>query len=124
MDPSGKESQNGGPGPRPSKPLNLTAAAEPMPWAEACRMIGVCGPGTAVALEIRGLTHAENGRQNDGSHEIVYIIVGGFGALQHGNTAIECTGGDILFVPKGCPHRFERLDGEIKIWRISAADRP
>jgi hypothetical protein len=122
MGSSGKESQTGGLGSRPLKPLNLTAAAEPMLWAEACRMISISGP--TAALEVRGLTHAENARQNDGSHEIVYIIVGGFGALQHGDTAIECTSGDVLFVPKGCPHRFERLDGEIKIWRISAADRP
>jgi mannose-6-phosphate isomerase-like protein (cupin superfamily) len=34
---------------------------------------------------------------------------------------IECTAGDVVFVPKGCPHRFDRLDGAIRIWRISPA---
>jgi hypothetical protein len=33
--------------------------------------------------------------------------------------AMECTAGDVLFVPRGHEHRFERLDGEIRIWRIS-----
>jgi mannose-6-phosphate isomerase-like protein (cupin superfamily) len=104
---------------RPSKPVNLTAAAEPMPWAEACKIIGVSGPGEAVALGVRGLTDAENSQQSDGSHETVYIIIAGFGVLRCNDVDMECTGGDVLFVPKGCPHRFERLDGEIKIWRIS-----
>jgi mannose-6-phosphate isomerase-like protein (cupin superfamily) len=105
--------------PRPSKPVNLTAAAEPMPWAEACRAIGVSGPHDAVALEVRGLTHAENGRQNDGASETVYVVIAGFGVLRCDDVDMECTGGDVLFVPRGCSHRFERLDGEIKIWRIS-----
>jgi mannose-6-phosphate isomerase-like protein (cupin superfamily) len=66
------------------------------------------------------MTHAENGQQNDGSREIVYVVIAGFGLLQYDDVGVECTGGDVLFVPRGCPHRFERLDGEIKIWRISA----
>jgi hypothetical protein len=27
--------------------------------------------------------------------------------------------GDVLFVPRGFEHQFERLDGEISVWRIS-----
>jgi mannose-6-phosphate isomerase-like protein (cupin superfamily) len=105
--------------PRPTKPINLTAAAEPMPWTEACKIIGVSGPGEAVALEVRGLTHAEKGRQNDGSREVIYVVTAGFGMLRCDGVEMECTGGDVLFVPRGCPHHFERLDGEIKVWRIS-----
>jgi mannose-6-phosphate isomerase-like protein (cupin superfamily) len=104
---------------RPSKPVNLTAAAEPMPWPEACEAIGASGFSEAAALEVRGLTHAEDGQPNDGSRETVYVVVGGFGALSYDDGDMECTAGDVLFVPRGCPHRFERLDGEIKIWRIS-----
>jgi mannose-6-phosphate isomerase-like protein (cupin superfamily) len=104
---------------RPSKPVNLTAAAEPIPWDEACKVIGVSGPSEAAALDIRGLTQAENGRQNDGSREIVYVVIAGFGVLHCDDIDIECTSGDVLFIPRGCAHHFERLDGEIKMWRIS-----
>jgi mannose-6-phosphate isomerase-like protein (cupin superfamily) len=104
---------------RPLKPVNLTAAAEPMPWAEACKLVGVSGLSNAAALEVRGLTQTENGHQNDGSRENVYIVIAGFGLLRCEDVDMQCTVGDVLFVPKGCPHRFERLDGEIKIWRIS-----
>jgi mannose-6-phosphate isomerase-like protein (cupin superfamily) len=104
---------------RPSKPINLTAAAEPLPWAEACKIVGVSGPGKTAALEVRGLTHAENGVQHDGSREAVYVVIAGFGILRCDSMDMEFTIGDVLFVPEGCPHRFEGLDGEIKIWRIS-----
>ncbi|TPM89492.1 hypothetical protein FJ966_29225 [Mesorhizobium sp. B2-1-5] len=109
---------------RPSKPINLTAAAEPMPWSEACKTIGVTGPSELVALDVRGLTHADNGRLNDGSRETVYVVVAGFGVLRCDDAAMECTAGDVIFVPRGCPHRFERLDGEIKIWTISPVGGP
>jgi mannose-6-phosphate isomerase-like protein (cupin superfamily) len=105
--------------PRPSKPVNLTAAAERMTWSEACNLIDVSGPSDTVALEIRGLSHAENGQQNDGSRELVYVVIAGFGVLRCDGVEMTCTAGDVVFVPRECPHHFERLDGEIKIWRIS-----
>ena len=105
--------------PRPSKPLNLTAAAETMPWELACKVIGVTGPGEAEALEVQGVSHVENCRLNDGSHETVYVVITGYGVLRCDDLEMQCTAGDVLFVPRGCPHWFERLDGDIKIWRIS-----
>jgi mannose-6-phosphate isomerase-like protein (cupin superfamily) len=90
-----------------------------MSWEEACKLIGVSGPNDAAALEVRGLTHAETRRQNDGSREVVYIVTAGFGVLRCEDVDTECTAGDVLFLPRGCPHRFEGFDGEIKIWRIS-----
>ncbi|MGI4959519.1 MAG: hypothetical protein ACRYGI_18215 [Janthinobacterium lividum] len=32
---------------------------------------------------------------------------------------MDCTKDDVLFVPRGHPHYFERLDGNIRLWRIS-----
>lgn len=90
-----------------------------MPWAEARKFIGVSGPSEAIALEVCGLTHAESRHQNDGSRETIYVVISGFGVLRYDNVEMECTAGDVLFVPRGCPHRFERLDGEIEILRIS-----
>ena len=104
---------------RPSKPVNLTAASEPMPWEQACKVIGVTGPSEAIALDIHGVSHAENGRFNEGAREMVYVVISGFGVLRSEDVDMECTAGDVLFVPRGCPHRFERLDGDIRIWSIS-----
>lgn len=44
---------------RPSRPVNLTAASEPMSWEQACKSIGVSGPGAATALDVHGVDHAE-----------------------------------------------------------------
>ncbi len=42
-------------------------------------------------------------------------IISGYGVLRCRDTAMECTAGDVLFVPRGHEHWFERLDGEIRI---------
>ena len=104
---------------RPLKPVNLTAAVEPMSWEQARKVIGITGPSEAIALDVRGLTCAENGRLNEGLRETVYVVISGFGVLRSDDVDLECTAGDVLFVPQGCPHRFERLDGDIRIWSIS-----
>jgi mannose-6-phosphate isomerase-like protein (cupin superfamily) len=104
---------------RPSKPINLTAAVEPMSWEQARNVIGITGPSETIALDVRGLTCTENGRSNEGLCETVYVVISGFGVLRSEDVDMECTAGDVLFVPRGCPHRFERLDGDIRIWRIS-----
>jgi mannose-6-phosphate isomerase-like protein (cupin superfamily) len=91
-----------------------------MAWAEACKLIAVTGPSEAVGLDVRGLTNAaEDGQQNDGSRETVYVVIAGFAVLRCDDIEMACTAGDVVFVPRECPHHFERLDGEIKIWRIS-----
>jgi mannose-6-phosphate isomerase-like protein (cupin superfamily) len=116
---SSSEQQIDGKAARPSKPVNLTAAAEPMSWEQACKVIGVTGPSERIALDVHGVSHAENGRLNDGSRETVYVVISGFGVLRCDDMDTQCTAGDVLFVPQGCPHRFERLDGDIRIWSIS-----
>jgi mannose-6-phosphate isomerase-like protein (cupin superfamily) len=40
---------------------------------------------------------------------MIYVIVSGNGVLRCGETALECTMGDLLFVPRGHPHGFEWL---------------
>jgi mannose-6-phosphate isomerase-like protein (cupin superfamily) len=121
MDDSTTGQPTAGTAARPSKPINLTAAAEPMPWDQACRMTGVTGPSNGVALDVLGLTPIESARFNDGSRETVYVVVSGFGVLRSDRCETQCTAGDVLFVPRGCPHHFERLDGHINIWSISPA---
>jgi hypothetical protein len=62
-----------------------------------------------------------DGYKSDGIADTVYVIESGYGVLRWGETALECTAGDVLFVPGGQAHRFERLDGTIRVWRISTA---
>jgi len=119
MDFSNNERQVADRAPRPSRPVNLTASSESMSWEQACKAVGISGQSDAIALDVHGVSHAENGRLNDGSRETVYVVISGFGVLCCEDMDLPCTGGDVLFVPRGCPHRFERLDGDIKIWRIS-----
>jgi mannose-6-phosphate isomerase-like protein (cupin superfamily) len=107
------------PSPAQQNPINLTAAAEPMPWAEAQEVVRVLARSKGLTLEIRGLDDAKVGHPGTGLSDNVYVIISGYGVLRCRNTAMECTAGDVLFVPKGHEHRFERLDGEIRIWRIS-----
>ncbi len=105
-------------------PINLTAAAERLPWSEVGQALCVHGASEGSVLEICGLDRVGGGHANDGLTDTVYVIASGYGALRWGDTALECTAGDVLFVPNGRPHCFERLDGEIRIWRISTVPGP
>lgn len=102
-----------------AKPINLTEAAGQMSWSDVERFLYV-GAGTdGMALEIRALDCTTDGHSNDGLVDTVYVIVSGYGLLKYDKKSMECTEHDVLFVPSGHPHRFERLDGEIRIWRIA-----
>ena len=105
-------------------PINLTAAAERLPWSEMGQVLCVRSASEGCALEICGLDRVADGHGNGGLTDTVYIIASGYGVLRWGETALEYTAGDVLFVPGGQVHRFERLDGEIRIWRISAVPGP
>jgi mannose-6-phosphate isomerase-like protein (cupin superfamily) len=104
---------------RPTKPVNLTAAAEPLSWDQAIRAIGIGGPSEGVALDVQAVSQAENGCRHDGRREVVYVVVAGFGVLRWEDSELEFTAGDVLFVPKGCLHHFDQLDRTVRIWRIS-----
>jgi mannose-6-phosphate isomerase-like protein (cupin superfamily) len=99
-------------------PVNLTVAAERMSWAEVRQSLRIRASLGSHVLQIHGLAHAEDGHPSSGVSDTVYVIVSGFGMLRWGITVLECTAGDVLFVPQGYPHRFERLDGATRIWRI------
>ena len=107
--------------PKPQRPTNLTAAMEQLPWSELGQGLFVQGQTDTGALEVRGLDLAGEGYASEGAADTVYVIASGFGILRCGETALEYTAGDVVFVPSGQAHRFERLGGDIRIWRISAA---
>ena len=105
-------------------PINLTATAEGRPWSEVGQALCIRGGSEGGGLAVCGLDRAGDGHASDGLADTVYVIVSGYGVLCWGETALECTAGDVLFVPGGRTHRFERLDGEIRIWRISLIPSP
>nr|WP_245214698.1 AraC family ligand binding domain-containing protein [Pararoseomonas indoligenes] len=102
-------------------PINLTEASDRVPWSEVDKALRVSARSGNAVLEIRGLGYTEQGHANDGLSDTAYVIVAGFGVLRCEEAPLEFTTGDVLFVPRGCPHRLERLDGEIRLWKISLA---
>jgi mannose-6-phosphate isomerase-like protein (cupin superfamily) len=107
------------PSPQPA-PINLTEVAGRMPWAAVHDALQVGGPAAGAAIQIRGLAPGDEGQVNDGGFDVVYVLASGYGRLCARDRCIDCTAGDIMFVPRGWPHHFERLDGEMCIWRITA----
>jgi mannose-6-phosphate isomerase-like protein (cupin superfamily) len=107
------------PSPAQQAPINLTATAEPMPWSEAQQAIRVSARRNGLVLEIRGLDDTKAAHPSAGFSDNVYVIISGYGVLHCGDTVTDCTAGDVLFVPRGRTHYFQRLDGKIRIWRIS-----
>ena len=104
-----------------TKPVNLTEVAGPRPWSEVAQNLRIHARCGGAMLQIQALDHAEHGHRNDSHAHTVYVIVSGYGLLRCRDTGLECTEGDVLFVPADCPHRFERMDGDLRVWRISLA---
>jgi mannose-6-phosphate isomerase-like protein (cupin superfamily) len=99
-------------------PVNLTEAASSMSWSDACATMRISRTAQSVGLVIQPLDVGEKGPPNDGLSDTIYFIISGYGTLHCDNKKMDCTAGDVLFIPQGTPHRFERMDGEIRIWRI------
>jgi mannose-6-phosphate isomerase-like protein (cupin superfamily) len=104
------------------RPINLTQVAEGMTWTDACESLRACSLSKTGSLCIQPLDESGNGQLNDGASDTIYFVIAGYGVLQCGSKELECTVGDVLFIPRGHPHRFERLDGAIRIWRINLED--
>jgi mannose-6-phosphate isomerase-like protein (cupin superfamily) len=99
------------------EPLNLTAAVDRLPWPEVGQALRIRARCAEALLEIHGV-----GPENAAAPEAadrVYVVVSGYGVLRWGEGSTEFTGGDLLFVPGGCPHRIEGQGGEIRLWRIA-----
>ncbi|MCI0755055.1 AraC family ligand binding domain-containing protein [Teichococcus vastitatis] len=100
-------------------PINLTEMADRTPCPDVEQALRLSAHCAGAVLEIGGPDHAEHGHRNDGHAHTVYVIISGYGLLHCAEGVMECTGGDVVFMPRGCPHHFERLDSPIRIWRIS-----
>jgi mannose-6-phosphate isomerase-like protein (cupin superfamily) len=102
----------------PQEPINMTATVEKMTRSGLQDAFRARACSDGQALEIRFLQRADDGHPNAGLVDHVYVIISGYGQLSCGETILEFTAGDVLLVPKGHPHRFQRLDGDISIWQM------
>jgi mannose-6-phosphate isomerase-like protein (cupin superfamily) len=48
----------------------------------------------------------------------LYVIVRGHGQLNRNGEMIDCKAGDVLFVPAGMDHRFEKFSDDFASWVI------
>jgi mannose-6-phosphate isomerase-like protein (cupin superfamily) len=104
--------------PHQQSPINLTEVADGMSWREACETLRIVSQPQTAGFRIQPLDEGENGRHNDSTVDTIYVVVSGYGVIRYDNSEMECTAGDVLFIPEGNPHRLERLDGAIRIWMI------
>ncbi len=105
--------------PRSRGPINLTAVAERTWWPERRRVARVLARADRLELEIRALDGTEEERRSPSLCDDVYVVLSGYGLLRRGEETVERTAGDVVLAPAGVAHGFERLDGELKVWRIS-----
>lgn len=85
------------------------------------RMPGPDGDQYAVLLEHGTLEvgmYAPRGTDPQTPHtrDEVYVVMRGTGQFQNGNTLVEFGPGDVLFVPAGREHRFERFTDDLALW--------
>jgi mannose-6-phosphate isomerase-like protein (cupin superfamily) len=99
-------------------PVNLTEIAVGMSWSDARETLRIHRMAQSAGLIIQPLSDSENGQPDASASDTIYLIISGYGTLHCDNNEMDCTTGDVLFIPRGHPHQFERADGEIRIWRI------
>lgn len=56
--------------------------------------------------------------QTSHQQDELYVIARGHGHLQRDGELLECKAGDVLFVPAGMEHRFERFTDDFATWVI------
>jgi mannose-6-phosphate isomerase-like protein (cupin superfamily) len=56
--------------------------------------------------------------QSTHQQDELYIIARGHGQLNRNGEIIECKAGDVLFVPAGMEHRFEKFSDDFASWVI------
>ena len=60
--------------------------------------------------------HGAQTRRPPHTRDEVYVVMRGTGQFQNGNTRVEFGPGDVLFVPAGRDHRFERFTDDLALW--------
>ena len=87
------------------------------------KLPGPKGERWAVVLEHGTLEveiYAPRGADPQGPHtrDEVYVVVSGSGEFVHGDTREPFGPGDLLFVPAGVVHRFEKFTDDLTVWVV------
>lgn len=56
--------------------------------------------------------------QQPHAQDEVYVVVAGTAMFRHGSTCRTVSPGDLLFVPAGVVHRFERFTPDFAVWVV------
>jgi mannose-6-phosphate isomerase-like protein (cupin superfamily) len=91
------------------------AAQLPAQTAEQLRFVNLFARGT-LSLEL----YAPQGRDKQEPHtqDELYVVVSGEGEFVNGADRHPFKAGDVLFVPAGVEHRFERFSDDFQTWVI------
>ena len=100
-------------------PINLTGIAAGMSWKDACDTLRVCHRSPSAGVSIQPLDDGANEQPSESTSDTIYVVISGYGILRYEDNDIECTAGDVLFVPRWpstsvCAHG----RGRSRIWRI------
>jgi mannose-6-phosphate isomerase-like protein (cupin superfamily) len=72
----------------------------------------------AAGLEARWYRPPNPDPQTPHDRDEVYVVVSGQGEFMRGSTRVTFGPGDLLFVAKGEPHRFENHTADTAVWVI------
>ncbi len=99
----------------PEHRFTLEDAVAKLPGPTGARVVELFQRGT-LSVEL----YAPRGRDPQSPHtrDEVYVVVQGTGEFVTGDTRHPFGPGDLLFVPAGVVHRFERFSDDLAVWVI------
>lgn len=93
--------------------LTLAQALSRMPGPENDHYAILLEHGT---LEVGMYAPRGSDPQTPHTRDEVYVVMRGTGQFQNGKDRVEFGPGDVLFVPAGREHRFERFTDDLALW--------
>lgn len=97
---------------------NLTASVYRRGDGEDVRANPVLTHGS-LSAEIVVATDTAPFDEGPANQDMLYMVIAGFGVLQHGTGAeVDFTAGDLVFGPAEADRRFSRLSSKFQTWRI------
>ncbi|MGE4063670.1 MAG: cupin domain-containing protein [Rhodospirillaceae bacterium] len=71
---------------------------------------------THGTLEVELFQPVDADHQSPHDRDEVYVVVSGTGEFVCGPERVSFAGGDVLFVPAGTIHRFEKFSDDLSVW--------
>jgi mannose-6-phosphate isomerase-like protein (cupin superfamily) len=112
---SGEERETTEYGPIGRRKVTVAEAMERLPGPGGVRFAKVLEHGT---LEVEIYAPRGSDPQTPHTRDEVYVVVQGTGEFVNGPARQPFGPGDVLFVPAGVEHRFERFTEDLVVWVI------